>query len=185
MLCFAALAFGHIASKKYCNGMKVRTGQITQPMVRMIRACYAEDSGASRQTLLKLLGEGGQRILIKPERAKPIPRESNGDPSSIRRVSTHGLRGSHLIDQPFEPRTCSIRIAKGEKLVARGQRWSTRYQKVLNIIEFQHLHLSCFYALDYCIRSSMFEREAFTFRAFLISSALTYGYSPYSRKLGH
>ena len=36
----------------------------------------------------------------------------------------------------------------------------------------------------YCIWSSMFEKAALSCRAFLISSALTNGYSPYSRKLG-
>jgi hypothetical protein len=30
----------------------------------------------------------------------------------------------------------------------------------------------------------MFEKAAFSRNAFLISSAVTYGYSPYSRKLG-
>ena len=39
--------------------------------------------------------------------------------------------------------------------------------------------------MDHCIWSSMLENAAFNFSAFLISSALTYGYSPYSRKLGH
>ena len=38
--------------------------------------------------------------------------------------------------------------------------------------------------LRYCIWSSMFEKAALSCRAFLISSALTNGYSPYSRKLG-
>ena len=37
---------------------------------------------------------------------------------------------------------------------------------------------------DHCIWSSMVENAALSFSAFLISSALTYGYSPYSRKLG-
>ena len=37
---------------------------------------------------------------------------------------------------------------------------------------------------NHCIWSSMFEKAALSFRAFLISSALTKGYSPYSRKLG-
>src|SRR4051794_7554825 len=37
----------------------------------------------------------------------------------------------------------------------------------------------------YCIRSSMSEKAALSFRAFLISSALKNGYSPYSMKLGH
>ena len=38
---------------------------------------------------------------------------------------------------------------------------------------------------NHCIWSSMVESAAFTLRAFLISVALTYGYSAYSRKLGH
>ena len=36
---------------------------------------------------------------------------------------------------------------------------------------------------DHCIWSSMSESAAFSRSAFLISSAVTYGYSPYSRKL--
>ena len=36
----------------------------------------------------------------------------------------------------------------------------------------------------YCIWSSMSENADFSFSAFLISSDVTYGYSPYSRKLG-
>ena len=38
--------------------------------------------------------------------------------------------------------------------------------------------------VHYCIWSSMLENAALSLSAFLISSALTYGYSPYSRKLG-
>jgi hypothetical protein len=37
----------------------------------------------------------------------------------------------------------------------------------------------------HCIWSSMVEKFALSLSAFLISSALTNGYSPYSRKLGH
>ena len=37
----------------------------------------------------------------------------------------------------------------------------------------------------YCIRSSIPLKAALSLSAFLISSAVTYGYSPYSRKLGH
>ena len=37
----------------------------------------------------------------------------------------------------------------------------------------------------YCIWSSIEDNDAFTLRAFFISSAVTNGYSPYSRKLGH
>ena len=37
----------------------------------------------------------------------------------------------------------------------------------------------------HCIWSSISEKAAFSLSAFLISSAVTYGYSPYSRKLGH
>src|SRR5262249_45376808 len=37
----------------------------------------------------------------------------------------------------------------------------------------------------HCIWSNIAEIAAFSRRAFLISSAVTYGHSPYSRKLGH
>src|SRR5438552_3157744 len=53
---------------------------------------------------------------------------------------------------------------------------------MLDVVQFEHglsLHGG------HCIWSSMVEKAAFSLRAFLISSALTYGYSPYSRKLGH
>jgi hypothetical protein len=77
---------------------------------------------------------------------------------------------------------------------------------VLDVVEFEHRDVPCLadLALDdrrlrasqsvrhdnpvpgnYCIWSSMVENAAFSFRAFLISVALTYGYSAYSRKLGH
>jgi hypothetical protein len=38
---------------------------------------------------------------------------------------------------------------------------------------------------NHCIWSSIVENAAFSLRAFLISVALAYGYSAYSRKLGH
>jgi hypothetical protein len=37
---------------------------------------------------------------------------------------------------------------------------------------------------SYCIWSSMVEKAALSLSAFLTSSAVTYGYSPYSKKLG-
>src|SRR5271167_4930896 len=47
---------------------------------------------------------------------------------------------------------------------------------MLDVVDCEHCH---------CIWSSILENAAFNFRAFLISSALTNGYSPYSRKLEH
>src|SRR5262245_66462618 len=47
---------------------------------------------------------------------------------------------------------------------------------MLDVVEFQRHH---------CIWSSMEENASFRASAFLISAADTYGYSPYSRKLGH
>ena len=40
-------------------------------------------------------------------------------------------------------------------------------------------------ARTHCIWSSASEKARFSLSAFLISSAVAYGYSPYSRKLGH
>ena len=51
-----------------------------------------------------------------------------------------------------------------------------------------HMHPSSWRPLPsqaHCIWSSISEKAFLSLRAFLISSAVTYGYSPYSRKLGH
>ena len=78
-------------------------------------------------------------------------------------------------DQHFgEPRLPGRRVVEGQEFVAPGDRRRAGQQNVLNIVEFE----------GHCIWSSMSEKAAFNFSAFLISSAVAYGYSPYSRKLG-
>jgi hypothetical protein len=52
-----------------------------------------------------------------------------------------------------------------------------------NVLAPLKLHYAV--ALFDCIKSSISEKVALSFSAFLISSALTKGYSPYSKKLGH
>ena len=79
-------------------------------------------------------------------------------------------------------------------------------KQVLDIVEFEHRDVPSLADLavggrqlrvsqmrrslnpvpgNHCIWSSMVENAAFSLRAFLISVALAYGYSAYSRKLGH
>jgi hypothetical protein len=48
----------------------------------------------------------------------------------------------------------------------------------------RHRGVPCL-AQAHCIWSSISEKAFLSLRPFLISSAVTYGYSPYSRKLGH
>ena len=87
-----------------------------------------------------------------------------------------------------------------------GQRWDAREQgHVLDVVELEHQYFQLSQPIDmtlpareedrridsvdaspcYCIWSSIEDKFAFTLRAFFISSAVTNGYSPYSRKLGH
>src|SRR5277367_544422 len=66
---------------------------------------------------------------------------------------------------------------------------------MLNVFQFKGvvLVLPCqrllqdghIFSCSYCMRSSMSAKAALSLSAFLTSSDVTYGYSPYSKKLGH
>ena len=95
-------------------------------------------------------------------------------------------------------------VAKREKLVSARQRRGASQQDVLDVVELEHRDLSCLADLAVSDRQIHASQRLLAMplsaslhlveharerglhpSAFLISSALTYGYSPYSRKLGH
>ena len=88
------------------------------------------------------------------------------------------------IQQFGQPRPAPGGIIEREELVAPHHRGRACEQDVLYIVEFEHYPCARF-RVSYCIWSSMSENADLSRSAFLISSAVTYGYSPYSRKLGH
>ena len=98
--------------------------------------------------------------------------------STEARIAAADCTFSRIARQP-SPSTGGV--AKRQELVSPGERRRAGQQDVLDVVKFEHgvAHV------DHCIWSSMFENAALSLSAFLISSALTYGYSPYSRKLGH
>src|SRR5262249_10099577 len=71
-------------------------------------------------------------------------------------------------------------IPKRQKLIPASEGRRTSQKNVLDVIEFEH---DSSLSADHCIWSSISPKAAFSLSAFLISSALTYGYSPYSIKL--
>src|SRR5438132_12495135 len=87
----------------------------------------------------------------------------------------------HLFKNRRQPRPSSSSVAKQQELVPARNCGRTGQENVLNVVELELTALH----VNYCIWSSASENAAFNLSAFLISRALTYGYSPYSRKVGH
>src|SRR2546430_12772847 len=86
----------------------------------------------------------------------------------------------NLLQKRWQPRPSSSCVAKRQELVPARNCGRMGQENVLNVVELELAALH----VNYCIWSSASENAAFNLSAFLISRALTYGYSPYSRKLG-
>ena len=54
----ASLAFCNIAGEEDHDGMEVRTGESSHPVIRMIGAGGADDLGTGGHALTELLGKG-------------------------------------------------------------------------------------------------------------------------------
>src|SRR5437867_7455877 len=87
----------------------------------------------------------------------------------------------NLLQNRRQPRPSSSSVAKRQDLVPVRNCRRPGQQDVLDVVELQHSRRF----ETHCIWSSMFSKAALRRSAFLISRAPTYGYSPYSRKLGH
>src|SRR3954451_2750356 len=187
MLPRTPLPLGLIAREQNGDGVQVRAVESAFPMIGMVRASVADHLGTGGHALSKFLGEGGERRLVDPQRPQSVPGERHGDPASFPVHRCHdGLRRRNFVDESGKPGSPLCRLTERKEFVASRERRNARQQNVLDIVEFQHALLVPRPAppgLSYCIWSSMVDMALFTFSAFLISSAVTYGYSPYSRKL--
>src|SRR5260370_10686877 len=180
VLYLAAITLGSITGEQDGDGVKVRAGEATHPVVRMILSGIAEHLRPGNHALLELFGERGQRALIGAKCAQAVPGEGHRHPALIFFDRSHDFRGRlRLFTNHRQPGPSARGVAKRQKFVSSRERGSPSQQDVLDVFVFKH-STSCG---DHCIWSSMFEKAAFTLSAFLISSELTYGYSPYSRKL--
>ena len=82
VLYLAATTLGSIAGEQDGDGVKVRPGEASHPVVRMVLSGVAEHLGAGDHALLELFGERGQRSLIDAKRAQAVPGEGHASPSA-------------------------------------------------------------------------------------------------------
>src|SRR5439155_4941663 len=171
-----------ISRKKDNDRVKVWTRHVVHPVLGTICAGIAEYFRAGDHALPEFLWERAQRGVIYTQRAQAIPCECHRDPAFVLVDGlAHRLRGMHLFQNRRQPRPSACGVSKREKFIASCEGRRAGEQNVLNIVELEHTLVA---PLDHCIWSSILENAVLSLSAFLISSALTYGYSPYSRKLG-
>src|SRR5262249_33177845 len=126
--------------------------------------------------LPKFLGECCKRGFVHAERPQAVPCEGHRHPAAVRGAGRGERPASpHAVDDPGEPGPALGRVTEGEESVPGRPRGGAGEQEVLDVVEVGH----------HWILSSMSEKACLSRSAFLISSAVTYGYSPYSRKLRH
>ena len=104
VLRLAAPALGGIAGEQDRDGVKVRAGEASDPVVRMILSGVAEHLRAGDHALLELFGERGQRTLIHAKRAQAVPGEGHRHPALVLFDRSPHLRGRlHLFTNRRQP----------------------------------------------------------------------------------
>ena len=83
MLRLAALALGFVAGEQDDDGVQVRAGQSSDPVVGMVLSGVAEHLRAGDHSLLELFGKRGQRSLVHAERPQPVPGEGHRHPALV------------------------------------------------------------------------------------------------------
>src|SRR6478672_4707991 len=73
VLYLAAITLGSITGEQDGDGVKVRAGEATHPVVRMILSGLAEHLRPGNHALLELFGERGQRALTDAKCAQAVP----------------------------------------------------------------------------------------------------------------
>src|SRR5262249_30850866 len=139
----AALSLRHIASEKDDDGVKVRAGQLTDPVIRMVGSRVSENFGPSCHSLPKLFRKGGQRLLGNTERPQPVPSKGHRHPAGVNCARRpYDLTGAYLVNNTCEPGSAGGGLSEGEETVPRRQSAGTRQQKVLDIIKLKHQGMS-------------------------------------------
>src|SRR5262249_55702507 len=170
------LPLRHVAREQDHQRVKVGAGEPAHPVIGMVRAGVAEHLRARRHALAELFRKRRERRSVDAKRSQTVERKGDGDPSRVERISRRNrTAAADTLDDSGEPGPSLIRLAKSEESVSRGERAGSSQQEMLNVVQFER----------HCIWSSIDEKACFSVSAFLISFAVTYGYSPYSRKLGH
>ena len=186
MRALSPLALGHVAGEEDDDRVQLRRRQSTIPRIRMGLAGDAQHHRACRHPLPELVGERRERCVVDADGAKSVPREGDRDPPRIGRVGADRRRRPHLVDQPRQPRLAGRRTVEVQELVPRGERRRARHEEMLDVVQLEAVGHRASHArtFAYCDSSSIEVNASRIRNAFLISRAVTNGYSPYSRKLG-
>jgi hypothetical protein len=105
----------------------------------MVPACVAEYFRARDHALPEFFRERCQCFFVYPQRAKPLPRKGNRDPSLLSFNRIPGLlNGSDLVENSRKPGPSLSRLAKRKELIPTRERRHTGYDDVLEIVELKH-----------------------------------------------
>src|SRR4051794_39379659 len=180
MLGETADPLGAIPGEQNGNRVEVGAGESADPMVGMVRAGVAQHLRAGDHALLELLREALEGGFVHPQSPEPVPGEGQRHPALARGERRLDVgRGLDLLEQRAHPRPSASGVPERDELVLSRERGGAGQQDVLDISQLEHGLTEA-----HCIWSSMSENAALSLSAFLISSAVTKGYSAYSRKLG-
>ena len=95
----AALALGDVAGEEDDDGVEVRTGQASHPVVGVVGSRVSEDLRPSCHSLPKLFRKGGQRSLGDTEGPQPVPGEGDGHPPGVCRTARpNDPTGAYLVN---------------------------------------------------------------------------------------
>ena len=95
--------------------MKVRAGEATDPVVRMILSGVAEHLRAGNHALLELFGKRGQRSLVHAKCAQAVPGEGHRHPALVLFDRSHDIPRPTAPFQesptakPVRPRRCETK----------------------------------------------------------------------------
>ena len=139
MLYLAAATLGCIAGEQDGDGVKVRAGEASHPVVRMIFSGVAEHLRAGNHALLELFGERGQRTLIDAKCAQAVPGEGQRHPPLVFVDRSRDFRGRlRLLMNRRQPCPSARAVAKRKKFVSSRERGRSSQQNVLDVFVFKH-----------------------------------------------
>ena len=134
----AALALSGVAGEQDGDGVKVRAGEASHPVVGMILSGVAEHLRAGDHALLELFGERGQRSLIDAECAQAVPGEGHRHPALVFFDRSQDFRGRlRLFTNRRQPGPSARGVAKRKKFISSRERGRPSQQDVLDVFDFQ------------------------------------------------
>jgi hypothetical protein len=135
----AAPALSGVAGEQDGDGVKLRAGEASNPVVRMILSGVAEHLCAGNHALFELFGERGQRALIDAECAQAVPGEGHRHPALVFFDRSQDFRGRlRFLTNRGQPGPAARGVAKRKKFISSGERGRPSQQNMLDVLIFKH-----------------------------------------------